>query len=133
MNKKENLIISEEVKNALYELKLSLRESTEEINEKKYYLFKLIDLCDNLNIDIKENLKLDKEEFRLLMNSYGHKTNYYYSVTDLLYGDYNQLIRDAETKETWDELNIMIKNALLFNLIDNNEYNIIKELINKVC
>ena len=133
MNKKENLIISEEVKNALYELKLSLRESTEEVNEKKYYLFKLIDLCDNLNIDIKENLKLDKEEFRLLMISYGHKTNYYYAVSDLLYGDYEQLVRDAETRETWDELNIMIKNALLFNLIDNNDYNIIKELINKVC
>ena len=133
MNKKENLIINEEVKNAVYELKLSLRESIKEVNEKKYYLFKLVDLCKRLDIDIKDSLKLDKEEFRALMNSYGHKTNYYYSVSDLLYGDYNQLVRDAEIKDAWDELNIMIENALLFNLIDNNEYSIIKELINKVC
>ena len=133
MNKKENLIINESLREAAYQFKLSLRESKEEISIKYYHLEKLVELMNNLNVEYDKNiLKLDKDEFIILMTSYGHTDiNYYFSINDLLYGDFNQLLNDIEKTGAWDKLNLLLDKALLHGLIYNVEYELVKDMINE--
>ena len=133
MNKKENLIMSESLREAAYQFKLSLRESKEEISIKYYHLEKLVELMNNLNVEYdKDILKLDKDEFIILMTSYGHTDiNYYFSINDLLYGDFNQLLNDIEKTGAWDKLNLLLDKALLHGLIYNVEYELVKDMINE--
>ena len=133
MNKKENSIMSESLREAAYQFKLSLRESKEEISIKYYHLEKLVELMNNLNVEYdKDILKLDKDEFIILMTSYGHTDiNYYFSINDLLYGDFNQLLIDIEKTGAWDKLNLLLDKALLHGLIYNVEYELVKDMINE--
>ena len=133
MNKKENSIMSESLREAAYQFKLSLRESKEEISIKYYHLEKLIELMNNLNVEYdKDILKLDKDEFIILMTSYSHTDiNYYFSINDLLYGDFNQLLNDIEKTGAWDKLNLLLDKALLHGLIYNVEYELVKDMINE--
>lgn len=128
MNKKENLIINENLREAAYQFKLSLRESKKEISIKYYHLEKLIELINNLDIEYdKDILKLDKDEFMILMTNYNHTDiNYHFSINDLLYGDYNQLLYDIEKTGAWDKLNLLLDKALMHGIIDELKYNIVK-------
>lgn len=133
MNKKENSIINENLREAAYQFKLSLRESKKEVSIKYYHLEKLIELMNNLNVEYdKDILKLDKDEFMTLMTSYGHTDiNYHFSISDLLYGDFNQLLNDINNTGAWDKLNLLLDKALLHGLIDNIKYELVKDMINE--
>ncbi len=128
MNKNEKSVINEKLREAAYQFKLSLRESKKEISIKYYHLEKLIELINSLDIEYdKDILKLDKDEFMTLMCSYNHTDiNYHFSINDLLYGDYNQLLYDIEKTGAWDKLNLLLDKALMHGIIDELKYNIAK-------
>ena len=131
MNKNEKSVINENLREAVYQFKLSLRESSEEVSIKYYHLEKLIELINNLDIEYdKDTLKLDKNEFMTLMKSYNHTDiNYHFTINDLLYGDYNQLLYDIEKTGAWDKLNLLLDKALMHGIIDELKYNIAKNAI----
>ena len=133
MNKKENSIINENLREAAYQFKLSLRESRKEVSIKYYHLEKLVELMNNLNVEYdKDILKLDKDEFMTLMTNYGHTDiNYHFSINDLLYGDYAQLFTDIEKTGAWDKLNLLLDKALMHGIIDELEYKIVHEELEK--
>ena len=133
MNKKENSIMSESLREAAYQFKLSLRESREEVSIKYYHLEKLVELMNNLNIEYdKDILKLDKDEFMTLMTSYGHTDiNYHFSISDLLYGDYARLFTDIEKTGAWDKLNLLLDKALMHSIINELDYKIAHEELEK--
>ena len=65
-----------------------------------------------------------------LMKSYNHTDiNYHFSINDLLYGDYNQLLYDIEKTGAWDKLNLLLDKALMHGIIDELKYNIAKNAI----
>ena len=133
MNKKENSIINENLREAAYQFKLSLRESKEEISIKYYHLEKLVELMNNLNVEYdKDILKLDKDEFITLMTSYGHTDiNYCFSINDLFYSDYAQLFTDIERTGAWDKLNLLLDKALMHGIIDELQYKVVHEELEK--
>ena len=66
------------------------------------------------------------------MCSYNHTDiNYHFSINDLLYGDYNQLLYDISKTEAWDKLNLLLDKALMHGLIDDIEYELVKDMINE--
>ena len=131
MNKNEKSIMNEKLREAAYQFKLSLRESRKEVSIKYYHLEKLVELMNSLDIEYdKDVLKLDKDEFMTLMTNYGHTDiNYHFSINDLLYGDYNQLLYDISKTEAWDKLNLLLDKALMHGIIDELKYNIVKNAI----
>ena len=129
MNKTEKNTIINFYKHAMYSLKLSLQgNNTTEIILSYNNVKNLTALCNNLNVDITEYRKINKEEFIKFLNTTVNKKklNYYFSVNDLLKGDYIQLIKDTERLEATDELLYMLDTALYFNLITENFYQLVR-------
>lgn len=135
MNKSEKNIITSFYKEAMYNFKLSLQgNDITEIILSYNNVKKLTALCNNLNVDTTEYRKISKEGFIEFLNATVNKKklNYYFSVNDLLKGDYTQLIKDAERLEATDELLYMLDTAIYFNLITENLYQLIREELEKV-
>ena len=135
MNKTEKNTITSFYKEAMYRFKLSLQgNNTTEIILNYNNVKNLTALCNNLNIDITEYKKINKEEFIKFLNATVNKKklNYYFSVNDLLKGDYIQLIKDVERLEATDELLYMLDTAIYFNLITENFYQLIREELEEV-
>ena len=133
MNKNEKSIINEKLREAAYQFKLSLRDSRKEISIKYYHLEKLIELMNNLGIEYdKDMIRLDKDEFMTLMTNYNHTDiNYHFSIYDLIHGDYPQLFRDIEKTGAWDKLNLLLDKAFMHGIIDELDYKIAKEEMEK--
>ena len=135
MNKSEKNIITSFYKEAMYNFKLSLQgNDTIEIILSYNNVKNLTALCNNLNVDTTEYRKINKEEFIKFLNVTVNKKklNYYFSVNDLLKGDYIQLIKDIERLEATDELLYMLDTAMYFNFITENLYQLIREELEKV-
>ena len=135
MNKTEKNTIISFYKEAMYSFRLSLHGSnTTEIILNYNNVKKLTALCNNLNVDTTEYRKINKEEFIKFLNATVNKKklNYYFSVNDLLKGDYIQLIKDVEKLEATDELLYMLDTAMYFNLITENFYQLIREELEEV-
>ena len=135
MNKTEKNTITSFYKEAMYNFKLSLQgNDITEIILSYNNVKNLTALCNNLNVDTTEYRKINKEEFIEFLNATVNKKklNYYFSVNDLLKGDYTQLIKDVERLETTDELLYMLDTAMYFNFITENLYQLIREELEKV-
>ncbi len=135
MNKTEKNTITSFYKEAMYNFKLSLQgNDTTEIILSYNNVKNLTALCNNLNVDTTEYRKINKEEFIKFLNATVNKKklNYYFSVNDLLKGDYIQLIKDTERLEAIDELLYMLDTAIYFNLITENFYQLIREELEEV-
>lgn len=135
MNKTEKNSIISFYKEAIYSFKLSLQgNNTTEIILSYNNVKILTALCNNLNVDTTEYRKINKEEFIKFLNATVNKKklNYYFSVNDLLKGDYTQLIKDTERLEATDELLYMLDTAIYFNLITENFYQLIREELEEV-
>ena len=135
MNKTEKNTITSFYKEAMYNFKLSLQgNDITEIILSYNNVKNLTALCNNLNVDTTEYRKINKEEFIKFLNVTVNKKklNYYFSVNDLLKGDYTQLIKDVERLETTDELLYMLDTAMYFNFITENLYQLIREELEKV-
>ena len=128
MNKSEKNTIISFYQQTMYNFKLSLQcNDTTEIILNYNNVKNLTALCNNLNVDTTEYRKINKEEFIQFLNTTVNKKklNYYFSVNDLLKGDYIQLIKDTERLEATDELLYMLDTALYFNLITENFYQLV--------
>ena len=135
MNKSEKNTIISFYNQAIYSFKLSLQgNDTNEIILSYNNVKNLTALCNNLNVDTTEYRKINKEEFIKFLNATVNKKklNYYFSVNDLLKGDYIQLIKDVEKLEATDELLYMLDTAIYFNLITENLYQLIREELEEV-
>ena len=135
MNKTEKTTITDFYKQAMYSFRLSLQgNNTAEIILSYNNVKNLTALCNNLNVDTTEYRKISKEGFIEFLNATVNKKklNYYFSVNDLLKGDYTQLIKDAERLEATDELLYMLDTAMYFNFITENLYQLIREELEKV-
>ena len=135
MNKSEKNTITNFYKHAMYSFRLSLQgNNTAEIILNYNNVKNLTALCKNLNIDITEYKKINKEEFIKFLNTTVNKKklNYYFSVNDLLKGDYIQLIKDVEKLEATDELLYMLDTAIYFNLITENFYQLVREELEEI-
>ena len=135
MNKTEKNTITNFYNQAMYNFKLSLQgNDTTEIILNYNNVKNLTALCNNLNVDTTEYRKINKEEFIQFLNATVNKKklNYYFSVNDLLKGDYIQLIKDVERLETTDELLYMLDTAMYFNLITENFYQLVREELEEV-
>ena len=135
MNKTEKNTITSFYKEAMYRFKLSLQgNNITEIILNYNNVKNLTALCNNLNIDITEYKKINKEEFIQFLNATVNKKklNYYFSVNDLLKGDYIQLIKDIERLEATDELLYMLDTAMYFNLITENLYQLVREELEEI-
>ena len=135
MNKTEKNTITSFYKEAMYNFKLSLQgNDITEIILSYNNVKNLTALCNNLNVDTTEYRKINKEEFIKFLNVTVNKKklNYYFSVNDLLKGDYTQLIKDVERLEATNELLYMLDTAMYFNLITENFYQLIREELEKV-
>ena len=135
MNKTEKNTIISFYKEAMYSFKLSLQgNNTAEIILNYNNVKNLTALCKNLNVDITEYKKINKEEFIQFLNATVNKKklNYYFSVNDLLKGDYIQLIKDVERLEATDELLYMLDTAMYFNLITENLYQLVREELEEI-
>ena len=140
MNKTEKTTITDFYKQAMYSFKISLiqeitrGEHLTEITSNYKNVKELTKLCRKLNIDTTEYRKINKAELITFLNATvkNKKMNYYFSVNDLLKGDYTQLIKDAERLEATDELLYMLDTAMYFNFITENLYQLIREELEKV-
>ena len=135
MNKSEKNITTSFYKEAMYNFKLSLQgNDITEIILSYNNVKNLTALCNNLNVDTTEYRKINKEEFIKFLNVTVNKKklNYYFSVNDLLKGDYIQLIKDVERLEAIDELLYMLDTAMYFNFITENFYQLIREELEEV-
>ena len=135
MNKTEKNTITSFYKEAMYNFKLSLQgNDITEIILSYNNVKNLTALCNNLNVDTTEYRKINKEEFIKFLNVTVNKKklNYYFSVNDLLKGDYIQLIKDVERLEATNELLYMLDTAIYFNLITENLYQLIREELEEV-
>ena len=130
MTKTEKTTITNFYKHAMYSLKLSLQGNNKtEIISNYNNVKNLTALCENLSFNITECRKINKEELITFLNATveNKKMNYFFSVNDLLKGDYVQLIKDTLRLDATDELLYMLDIAEYFNLISENLYNIIRE------
>ena len=135
MNKTEKNTITSFYKEAMYSFRLSLQgNDTTEIILGYNNVKNLTALCKNLNVDTTEYRKINKEEFIQFLNTTVNKKklNYYFSVNDLLKGDYIQLIKDVERLEATDELLYMLDTAMYFNLITENLYQLVREELEEI-
>ena len=135
MNKSEKNTITGFYQQTIYNFKLSLQgNDTTEIILNYNNVKNLTALCNNLNVDTTEYKKINKEEFIQFLNATvnNKKLNYYFSVNDLLKGDYIQLIKDVERLEAIDELLYMLDTAIYFNLITENLYQLIRNELEEI-
>ena len=135
MNKTEKNTITSFYKHAMYSFRLSLQgDNMTEIILNYNNVKNLTALCKNLNVDTTEYRKINKEEFIQFLNVTINKKklNYYFSVNDLLKGDYIQLIKDVERLEATDELLYMLDTAIYFNLITENFYQLVREELEEI-
>ena len=134
MNKTEKNTIINFYKEAMYSFKISLMQEVvrgdviTEIISNYNNIKSLTALCNNLKIDINEYKFLCKSDLIIFLNSTvnNRKMNFYFSVNDLLKGDYNQLIKDTLRLDAIDELLYLLEVAEYFNLITKNIYQLIK-------
>ena len=135
MNKSEKNTIVSFYKEAMCSFKISLMREVvrgDEVTEiiSNYNNIKsLTALCNNLKVDINEYRFLCKSDLIIFLNATVNekKMNYYFSVNDLLKGDYSQLIKDTIRLSATDELLYMLEVAEYFNLITKNLHQLIRE------
>ena len=135
MNKSEKNTIVSFYKQAVYSFKLSLQgNNTTEIILNYNNIKSLTTLCNNLKVDINEYRFLCKSDLIIFLNSTVNekKMNYYFSVNDLLKGDYTQLIKDTIRLEAVDELLYMLEIAEYFNLITKNLHRLIRDELEEI-
>ena len=135
MNKSEKNIIVSFYKQAVYSFKVSLQDNnTTEIISNYNNIKNLTALCNNLKVDVSEYKFLCKEELIIFLNATVNrkKLNYYFSVNDLLKGDYMQLIRDTLRNDAVDELLYMLDIAVEFNFISENLYQLIRNELEEI-
>ena len=140
MNKSEKNTIISFYKEAMCSFKISLMREVvkgEEITEiiSNYNNIKsLTALCNNLKVDISEYRFLSKSDLIIFLNATVNKKkmNYYFSVNDLLKGDYTQLIKDTIRLEAVDELLYMLEIAEYFNLITKNLHQLIRDELEEI-
>lgn len=140
MNKSEKNTIVSFYKEAMYSFKISLMrevvngENITEIISNYNNIKNLTALCNNLKIDISEYRFLCKSDLIIFLNVTvsKKKMNYYFSVNDLLKGDYTQLIKDTIRLEATDELLYMLDIAEYFNLITKNIHQLIKDELEEI-
>ena len=140
MNKSEKNTIVSFYKEAMCSFKISLMREVvrgDEVTEiiSNYNNIKsLTALCNNLKVDINEYRFLCKSDLIIFLNATVNekKMNYYFSVNDLLKGDYTQLIKDTIRLEATDELLYMLEVAEYFNLITKNLHQLIKDELEEI-
>lgn len=135
MNKTEKNTIINFYKEAMYNFKISLMQEVvrgdmiTEIISNYNNIKNLTALCNNLKVDINEYRFLSKSDLIIFLNATvnNRKMNYYFTVNDLLKGDYVQLIKDTLRLDAIDELLYMLEVAEYFNLITKNIHQLIRE------
>ena len=139
MNKSERTTMINFYKQAMYNFKASLLYEITRSNQKieiisNYKNIKsLTKLCRNLNIDTTEYRKLNKSELTTFLNATvdNKKMNYYFTVNDLLKGDYIQLIKDVLRLDTVDEFLYALEIAEYFNFITSDFYYLVRDELEK--
>ena len=135
MNKTEKNTIISFYKEAMYSFKISLMQEVvrgdvvTEIISNYNNIKSLTALCNNLKVDINEYRFLSKSDLIIFLNATvnNRKINYYFTVNDLLKGDYVQLIKDTLRLDATDELLYMLEVAEYFNLITKNIHQLIRD------
>ena len=135
MNKTEKNTIINFYKEAMYSFKISLMQEVvrgdvlTEIISNYNNIKNLTALCNNLKVDINEYRFLSKSDLIIFLNATvnNRKMNYYFTVNDLLKGDYVQLIKDTLRLDATDELLYMLEVAEYFNLITKNIHQLIRD------
>ena len=135
MNKTEKNTIISFYKEAMYSFKISLMQEVvrgdvvTEIISNYNNIKSLTALCNNLKVDINEYRFLSKSDLIIFLNATvnNRKMNYYFTVNDLLKGDYVQLIKDTLRLDATDELLYMLEVAEYFNLITKNIHQLIRD------
>ena len=135
MNKTEKNTIINFYKEAMCNFKISLMQEVvrgdvlTEIISNYNNIKNLTALCNNLKVDINEYRFLSKSDLIIFLNATvnNRKMNYYFTVNDLLKGDYVQLIKDTLRLDTTDELLYMLEVAEYFNLITKNIHQLIRD------
>ena len=135
MNKTEKNTIINFYKEAMYSFKISLMQEVvrgdviTEIISNYNNIKSLTALCNNLKVDINEYKFLCKSDLIIFLNATvnNRKMNFYFSVNDLLKGDYAQLIKDTLRLDATDELLYLLEVAEYFNLITKNVHRLIKD------
>ena len=135
MNKTEKNTIISFYKEAMYSFKISLMQEVvrgdvvTEIISNYNNIKSLTALCNNLKVDINEYRFLSKSDLIIFLNATvnNRKMNYYFTVNDLLKGDYVQLIKDTLRLDATDELLYMLEVAEYFNLITKNINQLIRD------